>query len=81
MLAIIDFVLPILGLAFPSKYQPHLFTSTILLMAGVLVGVSLEKMFGNVPFMWWAVCTWLIIAVAVGVFRPFPLLKRVFPLS
>ena len=79
MLAIIDFVLPILGLAFPSKYQPHLFTSTILLMAGVLVGVSLEKLFGNVPFMWWAVCTWLIIAVAVGVFRPFPLLKRTFP--
>ena len=49
MLAIFDFVLPILGLAFPSKYQPHLFTTTILLMAGVLVGVSLEKLFGNVP--------------------------------
>ncbi len=79
MLAIFDFVLPILGLAFPSKYQPHLFTSTILLMAGVLVGVALEKLFGNVPFMWWAVSTWLIIAVAMGVFRPFPLLKRTFP--
>ena len=79
MPVIIAYLLPVLSLAFPSKYQPHLFTTTILLMAGVLVGVSLEKLFGNVPFMWWAVCTWLIIAVAVGVFRPFPLLKRTFP--
>ena len=79
MLAIIPSILLVLVLAVPSKYHPHSFTSIVLLMAGVLVGVSLEKLFGNVPFMWWAVCTWLIIAVAVGVFRPYPFLKRVFP--
>ena len=79
MLAVIPSILLVLDLAVPSKYQPHLLTSIILLMAGVLVGVSLEKLFGNIPYMWWAVCTWPIIAVAAGVLRPFPLLKRVFP--
>ena len=65
--------------AVPSKYQPHLFTSIILLMAGVLAGVSLEKLFGDIPYIWWAVYTWPVIAVAVGVLRPFPFLERYLP--
>ncbi len=79
MLSIIASILLVLDLAVPSKYQPHFFTFIVLLMAGALVGVALEKLFGNIPYMWGAVCTWPVIAVAVGVFRPFPFLKRVFP--
>lgn len=79
MLAIIPSILLALAIAFPLKYQPHLVTSIIMLMAGGLVGISLEKLFGNIPYMWWAAYTWPIIAVAVGVLRPFPVLKRVLP--
>ena len=45
-------------------------------MAGVLAGVSLEKLFGDIPYIRWAVYTWPVIAVAVGILRPFPVLKR-----
>ena len=79
-LAAITVVLFILNLAVPSKYQPHSITSIVLLMAGVLVGVSLEKLLGSVPYMWWAVCAWPAIAVAVGLLRPLPFLKRTLPL-
>ena len=34
------------------------FTSEILLMAGVLVGVSLERLVGDIPQLWWAVFIW-----------------------
>ena len=79
MLAFIPTILLVLSFAVPSKYQPHLLTSIILLMAGALVGVTLEKLLGNIPYIWWAVYAWPVIAVAVGMLRPFPLLKRVFP--
>ena len=79
MLGIFPPILFILSLAVPSRYQTRLVTFIVLLMAGVLVGVFLEKLFGNIPFMWWAVCTWPIIAAAVGVWRPFPVLKRFYP--
>ena len=79
MLAFIPTILIALSFAVPSKYQPHIITSIILLMAGVLAGVSLEKLFGDIPYVWWAVYTWPVIAVAVGVLRPFPLLERYFP--
>ena len=71
-LAIIIYLLFVLDFAITSKYTPHLFTSEILLMAGVLVGVSLERLVGDIPHLWWAVFIWLAIAVAVGVFWPFP---------
>jgi hypothetical protein len=76
MLAIIPSLLLVFDLAVPSKYQPYLLTSIILLMAGVLAGVSLEKLFGDIPYIRWAVYTWPVIAVAVGILRPFPVLKR-----
>ena len=78
MLAFIPTILLALSFAVPSKYQPHLLTCIILLMAGVLIGVSFEKLFGDIPYVWWAVYTWPIIAVAMGVLRPFPVLKRYF---
>ncbi|MDE0077256.1 MAG: hypothetical protein OXO50_07035 [Caldilineaceae bacterium] len=78
LLGIVPPILLILDLAVPSKYQPHLITSIILLMAGVVAGVALEKLFGDIPYIWWAVYTWPVIAVAVGVLRPFPVLKRYF---
>ncbi|MDE0463318.1 MAG: hypothetical protein OXH93_12960 [Caldilineaceae bacterium] len=78
LLAFIPTILLVLSFAVPSKYQPHLITSIILLMAGVLVGVALEKLFGDIPYIWWAVYTWSVIAVALGVLRPFPLLERYF---
>ena len=77
-LAIIPTILLVLSLAVPSKYQSHLLTSVILVMAGLLVGVALEKLFGDIPYIWWAVYMWPVIAVAVGVLRPFPLLERYF---
>ena len=80
MLAIIPYILLVLSLAVPSKYQPHLFSSVILIMAGVLVGVSLEKLLGNIPYIWWAVCAWPLTAAAAGLLRPFPFLKKAFPL-
>ena len=79
ILAIIPTILLALSFAVPSKYQPHLITSIILLMAGVLVGVSLEKLFGDILYIWWAVYTWPVIAVAVGVLRPLPFLERYLP--
>ena len=78
MLAIIPALLLVFDLAVPSKYQPYLLTSIIVLMAGVLAGVSLEKLFGDIPYIRWAVYTWPAIAVAVGILRPFPVLKRYF---
>ena len=78
MLAIIPAILLALSFAVPLKYQPHLTTSIILLMAGVLVGVALEKLFGDIPYIWWAVYTWPAIAVSVGVLRPLPFLERYF---
>lgn len=78
MLAIIPSLLLVFDLAVPSKYQPYLLTSIIVLMAGVLAGVSLEKLFGDIPYIWWAVYTWPVIAVAAGILRPFPVLKRYF---
>jgi len=78
MLAFIPAILLALSFAVPSKYQPHLTTSIILLMAGVLVGVALEKLFGDIPYIWWAVYTWPAIAVAVGVLRPLSFLERYF---
>ena len=71
-LAIIIYLLFVLDFAITSKYTPHLFTSEILLMAGVLVGVSLERLVGDIPQLWWAVFIWQAIAVAMGVFLPFP---------
>ena len=79
MLSFIPAILLVLSLAVPLKYQPHLTTSIILLMAGVLAGVSLEKLFGDIPYVWWAVYTWPVIAVAVGVLRPLPFLERYLP--
>lgn len=79
MLATIPAILLALSFVVPSKYQPHLITSIILLMAGVLAGVSLEKLFGDIPYIWWAVYTWPAIAVAVGVLRPLPFLERYLP--
>lgn len=79
MLAFIPTILLALSFAVPSKYQPHLITSIILLMAGVLVGVSLEKLFGDIPYIWWAVYTWPVTSAAVGMRRPFPVLKRLYP--
>jgi len=79
MLAFIPTILLALSFAVPSKYQPHLITSIILLMAGVLVGVAFEKLFGDIPYIWWAVYTWPVIAVAVGVLRPFTSLKGRIP--
>ncbi len=76
MLAFIPTILLALSFAVPSKYQPHLLTSVILVMAGMLVGVSLEKLFGDIPYIWWAVYTWPVIAVAVGVLWPLPFLER-----
>ena len=76
MLAFIPTILLALSFAVPSKYQPHLLTSVILVMAGVLVGVFLEKLFGDIPYIWWAVYTWSVIAVAVGVLWPLPFLER-----
>lgn len=67
MLGIFPPILFVLSLAVPSKYQTRLVTFIVLLMAGVLVGVFLEKLFGNIPYMWWAVYTWPIVAAAVGV--------------
>ncbi len=78
MLAFIPSILFVLDLAVPWKYQPHLITSIILLMAVVLAGVALENLFGDILYMWWVVYTWPVIAVAVGVLRPFPFLKRYF---
>lgn len=78
MLTFIPTILLALSFVVPSKYQPHLITSIIFLMAGVLAGVSLEKLFGDIPYIWWAVYTWTAIAVAVGVLRPPPVLKRYF---
>jgi len=49
-----------------------------LALAGVLAGVALEKLFGDIPYIWWAVYTWSVIAVAVSLLRPFPVLKRYF---
>lgn len=80
MLAITPYILLVLSFAAPSKYQPHLFTSVILLMAGVLVGVSLEKLLGNIPYIWWAVYAWPVTAAAAGLIRPFPFLERALPL-
>lgn len=80
LLAIIPYILLVLSLAVPSKYRPRLFSSVILIMAGVLVGVSLEKLFGDIPYIWWAVCAWPLTAAAAGLLRPFPFLKRAFPL-
>ena len=80
MLAITPYILLLLSFAAPSKYQPHLFTSVILLMAGVLVGVSFEKLLGNIPYIWWAVYAWPVTAAAAGLLRPFPFLQRTFPL-
>ena len=57
-LAIIIYLLFVLDFAITSKYTPHLFTSEILLMAGVLVGLSLERLVGDIPQLWWAVFTW-----------------------
>ena len=71
-LAIIIYLVFLLDFAIPSKYTLHLFTSETSLMAGVLVGVSLERLAGDIPHLWWAVFIWLAIAVAVGVFWPFP---------
>ena len=79
MLAIIPTILLALSFVVPSKYQPHLIMSIILLMAGVLAGVTLEKLFGDIPYIWWAVYTWPVIAVAVGVLRPLPFLERYLP--
>jgi len=79
-LAVVTSTLFTLDLAVPSKYQPHTITSIIFLMAGVLVGVALERLLGGVPYMWWAVCAWPAIAVAVGLLRPLPFLKRALPL-
>ena len=79
MLATIPAILLALSFVVPSKYQPHLITSIILLMAGVLAGVSLEKLFGDIPYIRWAVYTWTVIAVAVGVLRPLPFLERNLP--
>ena len=79
MLAIIPSILLALTFVVPFKYQPHLITSIILLMAGVLAGVSLEKLFGDIPYIRWAVYTWAVIAVAVGVLRPLPFVERHLP--
>lgn len=79
ILAIMPYILLVLSFAVPSKYQPHLFSSVILIMAGVLVGVFLEKLLGDIPYLWWAVCAWPLTAAA-GLLRPFPFLKRAFPL-
>ena len=79
MLTTVPTILLALSFVVPSKYQPHLITSIILLMAGVLAGVSLEKLFGDIPYIWWAVYTWPAIAVAVGVLRPLPFLERYLP--
>jgi len=79
MLAFIPAILLALSFAVPLKYQPHLTTSIILLMAGALAGVALEKLFGDIPYIWWAVYTWPVIAVAVGVLRPLPFLERYLP--
>ena len=79
MLAIIPTVLLAPSFVVPSKYQPHLVTSIILLMAGVLAGVSLEMLFGDIPYIRWAVYTWPVIAVAVGLLRPLPFLQRYLP--
>ena len=79
MLAIIPTILLALSFVVPSKYQPHLITSIILLMAGALAGVSLEKLFGDIPYIWWAVYTWPVIAVAMGILRPLPFLERYLP--
>lgn len=78
ILAFIPAILLALSFAVPLKYQPHLTTSIILLMAGVLVGVALEKLFGDIPYIWWTVYTWPAIAVAVGVLRPLSFLERYF---
>ena len=79
MLAFIPAILLALSFTVPLKYQPHLTTSIILLMAGALAGVALEKLFGDIPYIWWAVYTWPVIAVAVGVLRPLPFLERYLP--
>lgn len=79
MLAFIPTILLALSFVVPSKYQPHLITSIILLMAGVLAGVSLEKLFGDIPYIGWAVYTWTVIAVVAGVLRPLPFLERYLP--
>ena len=70
MLAIIPSILLALSFVVPSKYQPHLITSIILLMAGVLAGVTLEKLFGDIPYIRWAVYTWAVIAVGVCAVAP-----------
>ncbi len=79
MLAIIPTVLLALSFAVPAKYKPRLITAIILLMAGVLAGVALEKLFGDIPYIWWAVYMWPVIAVAMGVLRPLPFLERYLP--
>jgi hypothetical protein len=79
MLAIIPSILLALSFVVPSKYQSHLITSIIFLMAGVLAGVSLEKLFGDIPYIRWAVYTWPVIAVAAGVLRPLPFVERNLP--
>lgn len=78
LLGIVPTILLILSLAVPSKYQPHLNTSTVLLMACVLAGVALEELFGNISYFWWAVYISSVISVIAGVLRPFPVLKKYF---
>ena len=75
-LAIIGALLSVLTFAIPSKYNPQIITFGILAWGGGIVVIILTSLFGGIPYIRWAVFTWLAVAVVVGMLWPFPVLKR-----
>lgn len=67
----------VLNYGIPDKYTPHVATLEAMLVAGGLAALLLITLFEDITsWLIWDGVLWLVISLAISMFRPFPFLTK-----